>query len=570
MITADNNEPPVSDWWYMTGIWDGTNMYLYVNGVLGNDQIDPPAPPGTDNLTDEGQGQTVFLPNTSVPFYIGSRSDGVDFFNGAMADVAFYNYALSYAQVTNHWSYAWLPSSVVSVPAGITNTEGSTVTLTPVVTGLPNSYQWFFNGSALSDGQNSPDGSAHYPNDVTNLSLVISETKPIDSGEYSLQIVNPVAGSVSPNIKVVITANTNPPGVAAVIPLGTPNSSGTTNSLVKVVYTTRVDPISGGVASHYTFTPPVTVSSVTLLGSGQYDVAAASLGADWREAILVTSGLTPGQKYTLSVNGVVDQSSTPVAIGANSTTITGPTYTGGVANWDYYYLGSASSTGVSSLTGNYNYPNAPQTNSTLTALDTSLITDNALNNNPIFGALGDNYGDVTSGWLTPTVTGSYTFFLWTDDGGEFDLSSDSNPANANMVAYESTAGSGFVETNATSAPLLDSNPINLTAGQAYYFQLLHVDGGGNDYAKVAWRISSDSTPAASLSPIPGTYLSAFAQGSAQIASAAVTNGVFTLSWSGGTIQGSTNLINWTNVPGNPNPLVVPVTNTTAGYYRIAQ
>ena len=343
LLTADNNVPPVGAWWYLTGIWDGTNMYLYVNGQLGNDQIDPPAPAGTDNFTDEGLGQTVFLPNTSVPFYIGSRSDGSDYFNGALADVAFYNYALSYEQVTNHWSYAWTAATVI-IPPGVTNTEGSTITLTPTVTGLPNTYQWFFNGNPLTDTQNSPDNTAHYPNDVTNLSLVISEARPSDSGLYSLQIINPIGGTVSGNIKVLITANTNPPMVSGVIPLGTPNFNlNVTNSFVKVEYSRRVDPVTGANPANYTFSPPVNIVNVTLLGSGQYDLAAASLGADFREAILETAGLTPGQKYGLTVAGVLDQSQTPLTVPTSTTSFHGPTLTAGVANWDYYYLGSSSS-----------------------------------------------------------------------------------------------------------------------------------------------------------------------------------------------------------------------------------
>ena len=35
------------------------------------------------------------------------------------------------------------------------------------------------------------------------------------------------------------------------------------------------------------------------------------------------------------------------------------------------------------------------------------------------------------------------------------------------------------------------------------FGPLHGEGGGGDYVRVAWRISTDATPAPSLSPIPG-------------------------------------------------------------------
>jgi hypothetical protein len=262
-----------------------------------------------------------------------------------------------------------------------------------------------------------------------------------------------------------------------------------------------------------------------------------------------------------------DQSQTPLTIPTTTTSFTAPVLTTGMVNWDYYYLGNSQGGIVSALQGDPNYQAyAPQTNSYLTALDTDQITGGDLNNNPIFGSLGDNYGDVTSGWITPTVTTNYTFFLWTDDAGELDLSTDSNPANISAIATEATAGSGFVETNSNAGgqPTEDSNPILLTAGQSYYIQVLHAEGGGGDYAKVAWRMQGDPTPAQNLSPIPGAFLSTYAPPATapQFGTLGLTNGTLTLNWSGGTIQQSTDLLNWTNVPGNPSPLNVSVNSTT--------
>jgi hypothetical protein len=582
LITADNNIPPDGTWWYLTGIWDGTNMYLYVNGELGNNQIDPPAPAGTDNFTAEGQGQTTFVPNTSVPLYIGSRSDGVDYFNGALADIAFYDYALSYEQVTNHWSAAWIPASVVSVsPPGITNVEDSTITLTATVKGLPNTYQWFKGTTALAASALNSDGSAHYPNGVNSSSLEITQPKPTaDSGEYFLAITNPIGDTISSNITVLVTPNTNPPTIVSVTGLGTPNTSGTPGGtipfLVKVVFSARVDYTTGSEIANYKFSPAVTINSLTLLGAGQYDIDAESLGADWREALLVTTGLTPGQKYSLTVSGLKDQSQTPLNIPTTTKYFRAPVLTTNAVSWDYYYLGNSHGGLVSALQADPNYQNyAPQTNSYLTALDTDQITGGDLNNNPTFGVLGDNYGDVTSGWITPTVTGNYTFFLWTDDAGEFDLSSDATAGNASAIAVNPGASSGFLETNSASGglPPQDSSPQPLTAGKSYYFQLLHAEGGGGDYAKVAWRISTDTTPAAHLTPIPGTYLSAYAPVPApQFSAPALSHGTLTLPWSGyqGTIQQSTDLVHWTDVPGNPNPLIVDVTSATATFYRVTQ
>ncbi|HEY3861723.1 MAG TPA: LamG-like jellyroll fold domain-containing protein [Verrucomicrobiae bacterium] len=572
LLTADNGVPPTDAWWYLTGIWDGTNLYLYVNGQLGNDQIDPPAPAGTDNFIDEGLGQTQFVPNTSVPFYIGSRSDGADYFNGQMADVAFYNYALSYEQVTNHWSYGWVPASVASSPPGFTNAEGSTITIAPAVTGIPNSYQWYYNGNPLSDSANA-DGTAHFPNDVTNASLVIADAVPTDSGEYQLFITNPTGNSQSAQIKVLVTASANPPVIASVTALGTPNTGGgPTPYLVKVVYSARVDTATGGNPANYVFSPAVAIQSMTLFGSGPNDLAAASLGSDWRVAILTTAGLTPGQKYSLTVSGVKDQSQTPLTIPATTVPFRAPVLTTGVVGWDYYYLGNSDGGQVAVLQGDPYFPNSPQTNSYFTSFDSDQTTGGDLNNNPAFGALGDNYGDSVSGWVTPPVSGDYTFFLWSDDGGALYLSSDSNPANQSEIVFEPSAGSGFIEPTNTSPGLLTSSPITLTGGTPYFIQALHAEGGGGDYVKVAWRISTDNTPASSLQPIPGAYLSAYAPvAQPKFNAPALAGGILTLNWSGpGTIQQSADLIHWTNVPGNPSPLVVNVSSATATFYRIVQ
>jgi hypothetical protein len=592
LITADNNEPPVGTWWYLTGIWDGTNLMLYVNGSLGNDQIDPPAPAGTDNFTDEGQGQTAFVPNTSVPFYIGSRSDGNDHFFGALADIAFYNYALSYEQVTNHWSAIWSPANVLT-PPGVTNVEGSTITLTPTVTGLPNSYQWCIgstntplNGAALNS-----DGSLHYPNGVNSASLVIAQAEPtLDSGEYFLAVTNPVQNADSGAITVLVTPNTVPPAVVSVTGLGTPGSPNTSFSanapfLVKVVFSKRVDPTTGSNPANYVFSPAVAINSMTLLGGSTEDLAAESLGADWRVALLATKGLKPGQQYSLTISGLKDQSETPLTMPTSVTPFSAPVLSQGVVNWDYYYLGAntADTSLPSTLQADPNFQaGAPQTNSYFTNFDSHQITGGTLSDNPTFGALGDNYGDCVSGWITPTVSDNYTFFLDSDDEATLYLSSDTNAANAAQIVSNPSCCTGFLETNnstvinAGGLGYYVSNPQALTAGQSYYIQALHGQGGGGDYVRVAWRgtISTDqNTPAADLLPIPGTYLSAYANLAPLFSTPALTNGTLTLNWSGAKaiIQQSTNLISWTNVPGNPSPLVVPVNSgTNTLFFRLIQ
>src|SRR4029078_12813660 len=113
-----------------------------------------------------------------------------------------------------------------------------------------------------------------------------------------------------------------------------------------------------------------------------------------------------------------------------------PTRTPGIVNWDYYYPVTG---GVDGMLGSDAYARgASMTNATLSVLDTTPITGGDLNNNPAFGALGDGYGSVVSGWITPTVSTNYIFYLASDDGSRLLLSTDENAAGATMVVEEPT------------------------------------------------------------------------------------------------------------------------------------
>ncbi len=565
MLTADNNVPPNGTWYYVVGVYDTTNIYLYVNGVLGNNQIDPPAPAGTDNWITEGA--PPFAPDIVSPFYIGMRSDNTHFFHGTVSDVAFYNYALSPAQITSHWSSAYEAAQVVQQPAGVTNVEGSTVVLSPTIQGLPNTYRWYKDNVALTPTLNF-DQTPHYSQDVTNMTLTIAEATPADSGQYKVVVANPLGGATSSNATVLVTADTNLPVVTSVTALGTPNRNGPTPFLVKVVFNKRIDPVTGGNPANYVVNGGVTIPGNPYVAA---DLQTASLGGDWRTVFLDTSGLTPGQKYTLTVNGVKDQDQTPHTISSSVTQFTAPVLTPGVVDWDYYYLGSVStSSGVTPLTGDTAYlAYAPDTNVILTAFDSHQITGGDLNNNPDFGSLGDNYGSSVSGWITPATSGDYTFFLASDDASELWLSTDANPMNAVMIAEETGCCHGFQEPGAPTT----STPQTLQAGHSYFLQALHIEGGGGDYVEVAWRISTDTTASTNLPPIQAQFLSAYApqvQVAPKFNPPVFSNGQLMLSWTGaGTLQESTDLKNWTPVAGSPaSPFTINTATAPMKFYRV--
>ncbi|MBK1882373.1 cadherin domain-containing protein [Luteolibacter pohnpeiensis] len=97
--------------------------------------------------------------------------------------------------------------------------------------------------------------------------------------------------------------------------------------------------------------------------------------------------------------------------------------------------------------------------------------------------VGDNYGQRLSGYLRAPETGSYTFWIASDDDSELWMSSDSDPANKSLIAYAlSSTGNRSWETYDTQK----SATIQLTAGEYYYMEVLQKEGTGNDYAAVAW------------------------------------------------------------------------------------
>jgi hypothetical protein len=169
-----------------------------------------------------------------------------------------------------------------------------------------------------------------------------------------------------------------------------------------------------------------------------------------------------------------------------------------------------------------------------------------LNNVPGFGALGDNYGDVVSGWITPKVTTNYYFFIRSDDASDLYLSTDGNPASAAVIAQETGCCRAFQEPGDPATSVVQP----LTAGVSYFIKAVHSEGGGGDYVQVAWKMEGDTNAAASLLPISGAYLSAYAP--PQFYPPTYNGGQVTLTWTGtGTLLESTDLINWSPVAGNP-------------------
>ena len=112
----------------------------------------------------------------------------------------------------------------------------------------------------------------------------------------------------------------------------------------------------------------------------------------------------------------------------------------------------------------------------------------------------ENYGTRVSGFIHPTVSGDYRFWIATDDNGELWLSTDNNPANRTRIAYVP----GYTTSRQWNKfPEQRSALIHLEAGQHYYIEALQKEAGGGDNLAVRWALPDGTIQ----EPIPGSVLS---------------------------------------------------------------
>ncbi|MGA2245279.1 MAG: LamG-like jellyroll fold domain-containing protein [Verrucomicrobiota bacterium] len=171
-----------NQWAYIVGVYDGTNLIFYVNGVA--------------TATVSGAG---YLANDTGDLFIGGDPiTGWGNWEGYVDEVAIYTNALTLAQVTNHYAVGLTnfasrsdPPTVLTDlgeattdPASVSVNVGSTATLDPIVTGAtPLYYQWYENG-ALDPG-------------ATNNLLSFSATLAENGSTYYVIVTNSFGSSTS-------------------------------------------------------------------------------------------------------------------------------------------------------------------------------------------------------------------------------------------------------------------------------------------------------------------------------------------------------------------------------------
>lgn len=116
--------------------------------------------------------------------------------------------------------------------------------------------------------------------------------------------------------------------------------------------------------------------------------------------------------------------------------------------------------------------------------------------------VADQYATRIRGYITPVLSGNYTFWISGDDKAALWLSTDENPSNKTRIAYTDQWTN---EKEYSKYPSQKSGKIQLTAGQKYYVEALHKEGPGGDNLSIQWQLPDGTIQ----TPVTGNVLSPF-------------------------------------------------------------
>jgi hypothetical protein len=212
--------------------------------------------------------------------------------------------------------------------------------------------------------------------------------------------------------------------------------------------------------------------------------------------------LTAGQKYYVEVLHKEDVGDDNIAVGWQGPGITGDTerpipgtrllpYELGLLKEVWTGITGIA---VSDLTSNANYPNSPTSSSKIYSFESAYN-------------YGDDYGQRIRGYVVPPTTGSYTFWIASDDNSELWFSTSADPAGKALIA----SVTGYTNANEwTKFTSQQSTPVTLTAGQKYYIEALHKEGASGDHCEVGWQ--GPGITGEAERPIPASRLLAWTGG----------------------------------------------------------
>ena len=252
-------------------------------------------------------------------------------------------------------------------------------------------------------------------------------------------------------------------------------ASGTTFT---IVFSEKVDAVTAGATANYAITPALAVTGVAVKGN--------------TVTLTTAKQNLNGTEYTIAVSNVQDLSKQTIVAASKVSAYAFITLREGVMKFSAWF--GITGTPVQNLLDDPRYPATPD----------RVGAAFGFNSRDVFGNdANDNYGATLEGVLTPTESGSYRFFVYSDDASQLFLSTDDKEANLVQIAEETGCCNFFTEPGETHTRT--SEPVALTAGKKYFIRMIYKEGGGGDYGQVAWRKEGDKIAASALKPIPGKF-----------------------------------------------------------------
>lgn len=374
---------------------------------------------------------------------------------------------------------------VLTQPASLTITEGQSAAFSLLAVGRPPlAYQWYYATNSLPlTGAGTWSTNALPGATGTNLALTRVLPIPFNGAKFWVAITNSLGTATSSTATLTVNRITAAPTVAQVVAGGFSNA-------VLVYFSLPVTTPTALNPANYAVLP--TNAGVT--------VAGVRRGLDNKSVAVAVSGLVDGT-YSLSVSNVQDA----VAQTPNTMTAANVAFTFASSNFIVrkYYAGLSTSDGsVGGLTNSAAF---------LNDLPTYITFPVSLEGPTNFA---DGYGTRFQGYVLPSVTTNYNFYIASDDNSELWLSPDASPARMTLIAREEQnnvardwVGTTRRTTNAaTGLPYNQSAPIALVAGNRYYLEVRHKEGAGSDDLGVTWWKPGDPAIVAGAAPIPGANL----------------------------------------------------------------
>ena len=374
------------------------------------------------------------------------------------------------------------PLTIVTQPVGGTVNPLDAVTLSVEVSGTPPyTFQWKKDGNDIEG--------------ATSASYSIDRVDTSHAGSYTVAITGADGSATSDAAEIVVNSDNEAPVLTFV-------TGSETFTIVKATFSEPVDPATGNVAGNYSL-------------SGGLNVTAAAVGAAPNDNVvtLTTSKQAEGSIHTLTVNNVSDLFGNVIAADSSIEFSTFVWQEGVVLHkfWE-----DSAGNNIAALLADPRFPDSP-----------SFVTLEPFWEYGPGGSneSGSNYANQLVGWFVPPEDGNYIFFTNSDDPSDLFLSTDDDPANKLLIAREAGWSNARSWVSVGGAPsniddkrsdfFADSEwptlDIKLEAGNKYYLESLHTEGGGGDSVAATVISSFDDDPLDGDAPtltgsLIGTYL----------------------------------------------------------------